>query len=105
MYQMYHPEVVIPTDKYYVYVHINPLTRQIFYVGCAKGNNLRAFQFDKHRNELWKQEVLSFGGFVNIKIKIVRTFYTATKAQEYEYQLTRKLKSHGEAYCCSEHGY
>lgn len=49
---MYHPKMEIPTERYYVYVHINPLTDKVFYVGCAKGNNLRAFQFDKHRNEI-----------------------------------------------------
>lgn len=39
---LYHRNLVLPTEKYYVYIHRNPLTHKIFYVGSAKGNPLRA---------------------------------------------------------------
>lgn len=103
MYMMYHPEMKIPESRYYVYAHINPLTDKVFYVGTAKGNQLRAFKFRKHRSQSWKNEVLTFGGFVNIKIKIVRVFETAILAQEYEFYLMNKLRNRGEAYCCFEY--
>ena len=105
MYLMYHRDIEIPKSRYYVYVHRNPLTDLIFYVGSAKGNALRAFEFKKHRNQKWKNEVLLFGGFVNIKIEIVKTFETAREAQIYEFQLMQELKSRGEAYCCSEYSF
>ena len=102
---MYHRDIEIPKSRFYVYTHRNPLTDLIFYVGSAQGNPLRAFEFSKHRNKKWKDEVLLFGGFVNIKIEIVRTFDTAGEAQAYELFLMKELKSRGEAYCCSEYAF
>ena len=103
MYLMYHRDVEIPKSRFYVYTHKNPLTDRIFYVGSAQGNPLRAFEFKKHRSKRWRDEVLLFGGFVNIKIEIVKTFNTAIEAQVYEYKLMQKLRSRGEAYCCFEY--
>jgi len=105
MYMMYHPGVEIPKDKYYVYIHRNPLTDRIFYVGSAKGNPLRAFEFKKHRSQSWKNEVISFGGFINIDIEIIQVFKTAILAQEYEFYLMNKLRNKGEAYCCFEYNF
>lgn len=69
---LYHRDLVLPTEKYYVYIHRNPLTHKIFYVGSAKGNPLRAYEFGKHRNQSWKNEVISFGGTCNIIVEIVQ---------------------------------
>lgn len=50
-------------NNYYIYLHINPLTNQIFYVG--KGKNKRAFD-KKGRNSEWKSIVSEFGLIVDI---------------------------------------
>ena len=105
MYLMYHRDVEIPENCYYVYVHRNPLTERVFYVGSAQGNPLRAFEFNKHRNKKWINEVVSFGGFVNIRIEIVKTFKSAGEAQSYELLLMNELIKNGEAYCCSEYSF
>lgn len=101
-YMLYHKDLVIPTEKYYVYIHKNPLTQKIFYVGSAKGNPLRAYEFGKHRNESWKKEVLSFGGSCNIIVEIIKYFDNPIDAQEAEFRLIYELKECGEAYCCRE---
>ena len=99
---MYHRDAEIPHSKYYVYLHINPLTQKVFYVGSARGNYLRAYEFDKHRNEKWKKEVLSFGGATNVIVKIVKYFKNPHEAQEYEFKLLCHYRDVGEAYCCDE---
>lgn len=99
---LYHRDLVLPTEKYYVYIHRNPLTHKIFYVGSAKGNPLRAYEFGKHRNQSWKNEVISFGGTCNIIVEIVQYCEDSIQAQEAEFRLIYKLKKCGEAYCCNE---
>lgn len=99
---MYHRDAEIPHSKYYVYLHINPLTQKVFYVGSARGNYLRAYEFDKHRSEKWKKEVLSFGGATNVIVKIVKYFKNPHEAQEYEFKLLCYYRDIGEAYCCDE---
>lgn len=99
---LYHRDLVLPTEKYYVYIHRNPLTHKIFYVGSAKGNPLRAYEFGKHRNQSWKNEVISFGGTCNIIVEIVQYCEDPIQAQEAEFRLIYKLKKCGEAYCCNE---
>ena len=37
IYMLYHRNLVLPTEKFYVYIHKNPLTQKIFYVGSAQG--------------------------------------------------------------------
>lgn len=102
LYMLYHRDIVIPTEKYYVYIHKNPLTHKIFYVGSARGNPLRAYEFNKHRNQDWKNEVISFGGTCNIIVEIVEYFDNPIDAQEKEFRLIYALKKKGEAYCCNE---
>lgn len=99
---LYHRYLVLPTEKYYVYIHKNPLTQKIFYVGAAKGNPLRAFEFNRHRNDAWKKEVLSFGGVCNLIIEIVKYCDNPIEAQEAEFRLIYELKKNGEAYCSNE---
>lgn len=54
-------------DSYYVYIHVNPETKEIFYVGKGKGNRLTSL---KSRNELWKDYVGELqGDFKTLKIK------------------------------------
>ena len=98
IYMLYHRDLVLPTEKYYVYIHRNPLTHKIFYVGSAKGNPLRAYEFGKHRNQSWKNEVISFGGTCNIIVEIVQYCEDPIQAQEAEFRLIYKLKKCGEAY-------
>lgn len=102
IYMLYHRDLVLPTEKYYVYIHRNPLTHKIFYVGSAKGNPLRAYEFEKHRNQSWKNEVISFGGTCNIIVEIVQYCEDPIQVQEAEFRLIYKLKKCGEAYCCNE---
>lgn len=104
-YMLYHRELILPTEKYYVYVHKNPLTQKIFYVGAAKGNPLRAYEFNKHRNRAWRDEVISFGGTCNIIVEIIEYYNDPIEAQEAEFKLIYSLKKHGEAYCCNEGDY
>lgn len=99
---LYHKDIILPTEKYYVYIHKNPLTQKIFYVGSARGNPLRAYEFNKHRSQAWKDEVVSFGGICNIIVEIIRYCENPIQAQEIEFQLIYNLKKHGEAYCCNE---
>lgn len=93
IYMLYHRNLVLPTEKYYVYIHRNPLTHKIFYVGSAKGNPLRAYEFGKHRNQSWKNEVISFGGTCNIIVEIVQYCEDPIQAQEAEFRLIYKLKN------------
>lgn len=102
IYMLYHKDVVLPTERYYVYFHRNPLTNKVFYVGAAKGNPLRAYEFGKHRSEAWKKEVLSFGGTCNLIVEIVHYCKDPIEAQELEFKLIYDLKSKGEAYCSNE---
>lgn len=50
-------------NKYYVYVHINPLTKRVFYVG--KGQSDRAWDYHG-RNIYWKRIYNKYGVDVNI---------------------------------------
>ena len=45
-------------NKYYIYIHINPKTNQIFYVGKGKDN--RAY-IKSNRSKLWKRIVNKYG--------------------------------------------
>lgn len=98
-YKLYHKDFQMPADKYYVYVHKNPLTDKVFYVGSAQGNYTRAYEFNKHRSQKWREEVRSFGGICNIIVEIVQYCEDPFKAQEAEYKLITELKKRGEAYC------
>lgn len=51
--------------NFYVYFHINPLTKEVFYVG--KGNGRRAYR--KNRNTLWKNIVNKYGDPIVLIVK------------------------------------
>ncbi len=105
IYKKFHRDAEIPTSTYYVYQHRNPITDNVFYVGSARGNLYRAYDFHKHRNQLWKDEVISFGGILNIIVEIIEYFDNPYSAQRFEFKLIHHLKGVGEAYCCGEGHY
>ena len=45
---------------FYVYKHLHPVTKEIFYVGKGSGN--RAY-FKHHRNKYWNNKVKCYNGF------------------------------------------
>lgn len=102
LYMLHHRNLVLPTERFYVYIHINPLTQKVFYVGSAQGNYMRAYEFNKHRSKSWKDEVKSFGGICNLIVKIVQYCENPIEAQEKEFELIYELKRKGEAYCNGE---
>jgi hypothetical protein len=50
-------------NNYYIYFHINPLKKEVFYVG--KGCNKRAFS-KNGRNDFWKNIVKKYGYIIDI---------------------------------------
>lgn len=63
---------------------------------------MRAYEFDKHRNQQWKEEVKSFGGTCNLIVEIVQYCDDPIEAQKAEFQLIYKQRKIGEAYCNNE---
>ena len=51
-------------EQYYVYTHLNPKTKEIFYVGIGKGN--RAWNQWAGRNKFWENYVNKYGFEVEI---------------------------------------
>jgi len=49
-------------EEHYVYSHINPITNKCFYIGIGK--NDRVISDGRHRNEYWRKEVYSSGGYL-----------------------------------------
>lgn len=50
-------------DKdYYVYRHLNPTTKDVFYIGVGKGH--RVVEGGRHRNRKWQRYVYENGGFL-----------------------------------------
>lgn len=87
--------------KYYVYQHINPHTKKVFYVGSANGNSNRAWDTSQ-RNEHWQKEVEAIGGFEKVIVEIVYEAKDTTDARVNEYKLIQRLHDKGEAYCSHE---
>ena len=56
------PYLCFMENNYYVYSHINPLTKKVFYIGIGK--NDRIIDAGAKRNKAWKKEVYSSGGFL-----------------------------------------
>lgn len=70
-----------------VYIHRNPQTKQIFYVGIGV-NKERAYKFKgKQRNQYWHNYVKKYGQPV---VEIVAEFETREQAVELELQLIAK---------------
>jgi hypothetical protein len=51
-----------PLNNFYVYIHLNPNSKEIFYVGKGRGNR----KTSKSRNHLWKEYVENLGGVYEI---------------------------------------
>jgi hypothetical protein len=49
-------------NEYYVYAHINPITKKIFYIGI--GSKHRVIEGGRLRNKKWQAEVYAAGGFL-----------------------------------------
>jgi len=47
---------------YYVYAHINPITKKVFYIGI--GCKHRVIEGGRLRNRKWQEEVYNAGGFL-----------------------------------------
>jgi len=72
-------------NEYYVYLHIDPQTNEVFYVG--KGAKSRAEQ-DHSRNEKWAKKVKELCG--NYKIAIVKKGLSEKEALTLESELIKK---------------
>jgi hypothetical protein len=72
-------------EQYYVYTHLNPLTKEIFYVGIGKGN--RAWNRWAGRNKFWDNYVNKYG----FEIEIVAENLTRNQAGKIEIELIAHL--------------
>jgi len=52
--------------KYYIYFHINPVTKEVFYIGKGYGN--RAY-FKRRRNKFWNNIINKYGDPIIIIVK------------------------------------
>ena len=78
-------------DSFYVYIHLNPETKAIFYVGKGKGNRINSL---KSRNELWQDYVGELqGDFKTLKIK---DGLTESEALSLESQIIERIEFHYE---------
>src|SRR3989304_85447 len=71
-------------NKHYIYLHINPLKNEIFYVG--QGINKRAFA-THNRSEVWKRTVKKYGYIINI----IETDLTKEQVNEREIFYIKKI--------------
>ena len=53
---------MIIENIYYVYAHISPITKNIFYIGI--GSKHRVIEGGRHRNKKWQEKVYNDGGFL-----------------------------------------
>lgn len=74
----------VNTDKKYVYLHKNPKTGEIFYVGI--GNRARAYH-TKNRNRIWNSYTKKHGKPV---VEIIFTGLSAEEAKQIEKELIFK---------------
>lgn len=78
----------IDQNKSYVYLHLNPLSKQIFYVGKGKGNRCLDF---KSRSDIWKKYCSGFKG--DPYVIIVQDELSQDFASKLETKLIIKLGS------------
>jgi hypothetical protein len=71
--------------EHYVYIHLNPITEEIFYVGIGKGN--RAWNKKADRNRFWDNYVNKYG----FKIELVAENLTRKQAEILEMDLIAHL--------------
>ena len=72
-------------EQYYVYTHLNPKTKEIFYVGIGKGN--RAWNQWAGRNKFWENYVNKYG----FEVELVAENLTKNQAGKIEIELISHL--------------
>jgi hypothetical protein len=72
-------------EQYYVYTHLNPQTKEIFYVGIGKGN--RAWNQWAGRNKFWENYVNIYG----FDVEILAENITRNQAGKIEIELIAHL--------------
>lgn len=72
-------------SKYYVYTHLNPITKEVFYVGIGKGN--RAWNQWAGRNKFWDNYINKHG----FEVEIIAENLTRNQAGKIEIQLIAEL--------------
>jgi hypothetical protein len=72
-------------EQYYVYTHLNPQTKEIFYVGIGKGN--RAWNQWAGRNKFWENYVNKYG----FEVELVAENLTRNQAGKIEIELIAHL--------------
>lgn len=71
--------------QYYVYTHLNPQSKEIFYVGIGKGN--RAWNKGAGRNKFWENYVNKYG----FEVEIVAENLTRNQSGKMEIELIAHL--------------
>jgi hypothetical protein len=71
--------------KYYVYTHLNPITKEVFYVGLGYGN--RAWNKWAGRNKFWDNYVNKNG----FEVEIIADNITRKQAEKIEINLIAEL--------------
>jgi hypothetical protein len=72
-------------EQYYVYTHLNPQSKEIFYVGIGKGN--RAWNKGAGRNKFWENYVNKYG----FEVEIIAENITRNQAGKIEIELIAHL--------------
>jgi hypothetical protein len=72
-------------DQHYVYTHLNPTTKEVFYVGIGKGN--RAWNQWAGRNKFWENYVNKHG----FEVELIAENLTRKQAETIEIQLIAEL--------------
>ena len=72
-------------EQYYVYTHLNPQTKEVFYVGIGKGN--RAWNQWAGRNKFWENYVNKHG----FEVELISENLTRKQAEKIEINLIAEL--------------
>jgi hypothetical protein len=72
-------------NEYYVYTHLNPITKEVFYVGIGKGN--RAWNQWSGRNKFWENYVNKYG----FEVELISENLTRKQAEKIEINLIAEL--------------
>ncbi len=72
-------------NEYYVYVHLNPNTKEVFYVGIGKGN--RAWNQWAGRNKFWENYINKYG----FEVELISENLTRKQAEKIEISLIAEL--------------
>jgi hypothetical protein len=76
-------------NEFYVYIHLNPTTNEVFHIGKGKGNRANS---KSSRNKYWKEYVSKIGN--NFKSIIVKNNLSETEALELEKKIIQKFDWH-----------